>query len=74
MPNRTTRFIILILALLLFFSGPSLVSFAADWLWFGELGYQRVFLTILRAQGTLFTVAFAVATVWLTLNLRIALR
>jgi uncharacterized membrane protein (UPF0182 family) len=73
MPQRTTRFVILILALIVFFGGPSLVGFATDWLWFGELGYQQVFLTTLRAQGTLFTIAFAIAAVWLTANLRIAL-
>ena len=73
MPQRTTRVVILILALIVFFGGPSLIGFATDWLWFGELGYQQVFLTTLRAQGTLFTIAFAIAAVWLTANLRIAL-
>ena len=42
----------------LFFAGPSLVRFYTDWLWFGEVGYQQVFFTMLRAQGTLFTVTF----------------
>ena len=73
MPRRTGRFIVLGLALLLFFAGPSLVVFATDWLWFGELGYQQVFLTMLRAQGTLFALAFAVAAVWFAVNLRLAL-
>ena len=73
MPHRTTRFVILILALLVFFGGPSLIGFATDWLWFGELGYQQVFLTTLRAQGTLFTITFAAAVAWLMFNLRIAL-
>ena len=58
---------------MVFFGGPSIVGFATDWLWFGELGYQQVFLTTLRAQGTLFTIAFVIAAVWLTVNLRIAL-
>ncbi len=73
MPQRTTRVVILILAAIIFFAGPSLVAFATDWLWFGELGYQQVYLTTLRAQGTLFVLAFAIAAVWLTANLRIAL-
>jgi uncharacterized membrane protein (UPF0182 family) len=58
---------------LLFFAGPSSVRFYTDWLWFGELGYQGLFLTMLRAQATLFTIAFALAAVWLTINLRVAL-
>src|SRR3954469_8933191 len=70
---RTSRLVALIAALGLFFAGPSLVGFATDWLWFGELGYQQVFLTTLRAQGTLFTIAFVIAALWLTANLRIAL-
>ena len=44
----------------IFFGGPSLVRFYTDWLWFGEVGYQFVFATMLRSQGTLFTVAFVV--------------
>jgi uncharacterized protein len=73
MPNRPARVVILILGLIFFFGGPSLIGFATDWLWFGELGYQQVYLTTLRAQGTLFTITFVVAVVWLTANLRIAL-
>jgi uncharacterized membrane protein (UPF0182 family) len=73
MPIRPTRFIVFGVLALVFFAGPSLVRFYTDWLWFGEVGYQQVFLTMLRAQGTLFTAAFAVAAVWLTVNLRIAL-
>ena len=73
MPQRTSRIVILIFAAIIFFGGPSIVGFASDWLWFGELGYQQVFLTTLRAQGTLFTMAFVIAAAWLTVNLRIAL-
>ena len=60
-------------ALLIFMGGPSLVHFYTDWLWFGEIGYQNVYLTILRSQGTLFTIAFAVAFAFLAFNLRHAL-
>ena len=73
MPQRSTRYVVLIALALLFFGGPSLVGFYTDWLWFGEVGYQQVFLTTLRAQGTLFTIAFAISAVWLTVNLRMAL-
>jgi len=73
MLQRPVRLLVLAVFALLFFAGPSLVRFYTDWLWFGEVGYQQVFLTMLRAQGTLFTIAFAIAAVWLTANLRIAL-
>jgi uncharacterized protein len=73
MPYRSTRVILIVLGLIVFFGGPSLIGFATDWLWFGELGYQQVYLTTLRAQGTLFTITFVVAFVWLTINLRMAM-
>jgi uncharacterized membrane protein (UPF0182 family) len=37
------------------------------------VGYRQVFLTMLRTQGMLFTIAFLVAAAWLAVNLRIAL-
>jgi uncharacterized membrane protein (UPF0182 family) len=73
MLQRPARLVVFAVLGLLFFAGPSSVRFYTDWLWFGELGYQNVFLTMLRAQATLFTIAFAVAAVWLTFNLRVAL-
>jgi uncharacterized membrane protein (UPF0182 family) len=68
------RIALLLLAVLLFLAGPSLVRFYTDWLWFGEVGYQQVFLTILRSQGTLFSIAFVLATAWLAVNLNVALK
>jgi uncharacterized membrane protein (UPF0182 family) len=53
---------------------PSLVDLAADWLWFGELGYRSVFVRSLAAQGTLGSVVTALALVWLGLNMRVATR
>ena len=73
MPQRPARIIVLLTLAFLFFAGPPLVGFYTEWLWFGELGYQSVFLTRLGAQGALFAMAFAVAAVWLTVNFRIAL-
>jgi uncharacterized protein len=67
------RFAVLALVIVLFLGGPSLLRFYTDWLWFGEIGYQNVFLTMLRSQGTLFTVTFVLATAWLALNLNLAL-
>jgi hypothetical protein len=73
MLRRPLRLAILAIGAILFFAGPSLVTFYTDWLWFGELGYQQVFLTILGAQGALFTVAFAISALWLVANVRVAL-
>lgn len=73
MPQRSARFIVLAVLAGLIFAGPSLVRFYTDWLWFGEVGYRQVFLAMLRAQGTLFTIVFAASAAWLTVNLRTAL-
>jgi uncharacterized protein len=71
--RKPGRLIAVAIALLLFMAGPSAVTFYTDWLWFGEVGYERVFSTMLRAQGTLFTAAFLVSFAWLLANLRVAL-
>ena len=73
MLKRPVRIFVLAVLAFLFFAGPSMIRFYTDWLWFGEIGYQQVFLTMLRAQGTLFTITFAIAAVWLAVNLRVAL-
>jgi uncharacterized membrane protein (UPF0182 family) len=73
MLKRPVRILVFAVLAFLFFAGPSMIRFYTDWLWFGEIGYQQVFLTMLRAQGTLFTITFAIAAVWLTVNLRVAL-
>src|SRR5688500_17596230 len=72
MPRRSARLFVLLAFLAVTFAGPSMVRFYTDWLWFGEVGYQFVFATMLRSQGTLFTIAFGVTLVWLALNLRLA--
>ena len=71
--QRPFRFALLALLGLVFLASPSAIRFYTDWLWFGEVGYQQVFLTVIRAQSILFVVAFAVAAVWLAANLRLAL-
>ena len=71
--SRPVRFTLLALAALVFLAGPSLLRFYTDWLWFGEVGYQHVFLTMLRMQGTLFTIAFAASALWLSFNVSAAI-
>jgi uncharacterized membrane protein (UPF0182 family) len=53
---------------------PSVVEFYTDWLWFGETGYQSVFLRKLMAQVALGVVAGALAFGALFINVRVALR
>ena len=72
MTTRAIRFAIVAAGLILFLAAPSFVRLYTDWLWFGELGYQFVLTTMLRSQGTLFTIVFAGMMVWLSVNLRIA--
>ena len=67
------RLVLLALGLLVFLGGPSLLRYYTDWLWFGEVGYRQVFLTMIRSQGTLFSLSFIVATIWLVANLNVAL-
>src|SRR5258705_12277009 len=50
---------------LVFLGGPSVLRFYTDWLWFGEVGYQQVFTTIVRSEASLFTMAFVVSVLWL---------
>ncbi|MBI4885626.1 MAG: UPF0182 family protein [Acidobacteria bacterium] len=71
--HRPLRFVVLALVAVAFFAGPSAVRFYTDWLWFGEVGYQQVFLTVLRAQSLLFVIVFAAAAAWLAGNLHVAL-
>jgi uncharacterized membrane protein (UPF0182 family) len=71
--TRTGRIAGALIVVLVVMAGPSLLRFYTDWLWFGEVGYQHVFATMLRTQGTLFTATFVIAIAWFVLNLRVAL-
>jgi uncharacterized protein len=57
----------------IFFVLPSLTTFLVDWLWFGEVGYQSVFVTTLTAKSLVGAGVFALAFLWLAANLRHAL-
>jgi len=67
------RLVLLALGVLVVLAGPSLLRFYTDWLWFGEMGYRQVFRTMIQSQGTLFSLAFVAATIWLIANLNVAL-
>jgi uncharacterized membrane protein (UPF0182 family) len=72
--RRRWLFALAVLALALLFVVPTIAAYATDWLWFRELGYERMFLRSLNAQGTVFVATFAGVFLFLLLNLRIARR
>src|ERR1700741_512397 len=73
MPRIRLPLILLVVAVVLFALGPSLVSYLTDYLWFAEIGYQQVFLRMFSAQAQLFVIVFAAGAVWLAINVRVAL-
>jgi hypothetical protein len=57
----------------LLFGVPSFADFILNWLWFGELGYQQVFLRGLSASSLLGAAVFVVVFIVLYANLLYAL-
>jgi uncharacterized protein len=72
MMGRRWFAVLAVLAVGLLLVVPSAAAYYTDWLWYRELGYERVFLRSLNAQGTVFAVTFAIAFVFLYGNFRIA--
>jgi uncharacterized membrane protein (UPF0182 family) len=72
MPTLSFRLLVVALALLVFVAGPSMAAFYTDWLWFGEIGYQSVFATMIRGQALLFSAALVGAFAWLGVNVHVA--
>lgn len=69
-----TRLVFALIALLLLVIFPSLANLYTEWLWFGEAGYQSVFLKSLIARGVLGVGVFIVAFATLFGNYRLAIR
>ena len=67
------RFLGALIALLLLVALPSFAQLFTEWLWFGETGYQSVFLKSLTTRGLLGLGVFAAVFVVLLGNLRLAL-
>jgi uncharacterized membrane protein (UPF0182 family) len=67
------RLVVIIALALLFFGLPSLTSFLVDWLWFGEVGYQPVYLTTIYGKSLIGVGVFLVAFLWMAGHLRHAL-
>jgi uncharacterized membrane protein (UPF0182 family) len=72
--ERLSRLWLLLLILPLLLGVPALVDFYTDWLWFGETGYQQVFVRSLTAKATLGGVVFAFVFALLYANARVAVR
>jgi uncharacterized membrane protein (UPF0182 family) len=63
----------MIAAAAVFFVLPATLDFLADWLWFGEVGYQGVYSTEISARAAAGAVSFVLAFAWFALNARLAL-
>ena len=72
--NRRFPLPLLVILPLLFLATPSLVAYAADWLWFDEIGYRQAYLTMIGAQAALFLIVTVVSVVWLLANVLGALQ
>ena len=68
-----SRVWLLLLAAAVALGLPAFADFYLEWLWFGELGYQQVFLRSLTMSSALGAVVFAIAFAVLYANLLIAL-
>lgn len=66
--------LLFVLALLVLIGIPALATAVTDWLWFKEIGFERVFTLKLTAQLTMGAVAFALSLLALYGNARLALR
>jgi uncharacterized membrane protein (UPF0182 family) len=73
-PVRRRRIPFVFLLFLAFLVLPSSVQFYTDWLWFGEVGYQHVFLKALTTKTVLGLVVFLAAFAFLAGNLVLAFR
>ena len=68
------RLVFVLVALLLLVALPQFAEIYTEWLWFGEVGFQEVFLKSLLTKGVLGIAVFATAFAWLFANLRLAVR
>jgi uncharacterized membrane protein (UPF0182 family) len=71
MPKRLA---LIVVALVLFVGLPRFAEIYTEWLWFGEVGFQGVFLKSLVTKAVLGIAVFAAAFALLFANLRLAVR
>src|SRR6478736_6185553 len=70
--RRRWLLVSLIIAVALLLVVPSAASYYTDWLWFREIGYERVFLRTLNAQALVFAATLAVVFILLFVNFAVA--
>lgn len=66
--------ILILLIFFLFILSSNIVGLFTEYLWFDEVGYLDVFLTILKTKVLLGTIAFALFFAFVYLNIRLALK
>jgi uncharacterized membrane protein (UPF0182 family) len=71
---RSQTIVLLILALIVLGLVGQIVPLYTDWLWFQEVGYRQVFVSVLSYRGGLFTVVAVGVLVFLWANLTFAAR
>ena len=69
-----TRFAFALIVLLLVVGLPGFARLYTEWLWFGETGYQSVFLKSLATRGLVGLAVFVPAFLFLLGNFRVAVR
>ena len=62
------------LALVILIATAQLIPLYTDWLWFQEVGYSQVFLTMLSLRGWLFLIVSIGFLIFLYSNLTFAIR
>ena len=73
--RRRLRWLLLLpIVLLLFILWPGFASFYSEWLWFRDLGYEKVFSTLLLTKLALGVTAGLAAAVLIWLNFKLTLR
>ena len=72
--RRLPPALLVVLALIVFAVVGQLVPLYTDWLWFQEVGYTQVFLSVLSLRGALFTAMLIAVLAFLWANLTFAAR
>ena len=72
--KRSSWWLILPLAALFLILLPGMASYYSEWLWYEELGYAQIFLTVLRMKFIPSVIGTLIAALLIWLNFRLALR
>jgi uncharacterized membrane protein (UPF0182 family) len=72
--RRPPPVVILVIVVVVLGLFAQLIPLYTDWLWFGEVGYQQLFTSILSMRGGLFTAMLIAVLLFLWANLAFAAR